>query len=419
MAVRRSRSLGSHLAHLEVRVPSPSVEATGPRTEDEWLAAFEELGRDGYFDPEPEFPEALELFRDALAAAHASADPPFDPPLAFEPHHASPYQRLSNWRTGSRFPDLGPHRRHRGLGRLAAVERAGPDVLDHQGHRVGPAERPGVRRQQCVEPLAGIVPPTNSSLTGLAVGSGIGSSPGRNTSGSIPGGTSAIRSSGTPLATYARSTLREYAHTSSTVERIGSTHARGTRPYSHGWYSTSGPGPAGTDRSGGNRCRTVATPGGAAAPTRAASSGGSGSGVAPATRRRPGSTATACPRRSNSAHAPRLPAASAWAAATSPSHATATRGVSAVATAPAPSRLNRNATCLPSTRYTGSGRASSATTRSTPTHGRGLSAQGGRGVGGSVAGGEVGRGQRHEPGPRHAGAATPSLPTPSGSGRPA
>jgi hypothetical protein len=104
MPVQRSRSLGTWLANLEARAPTPSIEATGPRTEDEWLAAFEEMGRDGCFDPEPEFPKALARFHDALAAARASTDPPFDPPPEFELHHPSPYQRLSNWRTGGRFP---------------------------------------------------------------------------------------------------------------------------------------------------------------------------------------------------------------------------------------------------------------------------------------------------------------------------
>ncbi|VTU02531.1 unnamed protein product [Gemmataceae bacterium] len=106
MGVQRSRSLGSRLAHLEARVPTPSFEAAGPRTEDEWLVAFEEMGRDGSFAPEPEFPEALARFRDALAAARASTDPPFDPPPEFEPGHPSPHQRQLNWRTGGRFPDL-------------------------------------------------------------------------------------------------------------------------------------------------------------------------------------------------------------------------------------------------------------------------------------------------------------------------
>jgi methylmalonyl-CoA mutase cobalamin-binding subunit len=88
---QRGRSLGSGLAHLEARVPAPSIEAAGPRTEDERRAAFEDMGRDGFFAPEPEFPEALSRFRKALAAARASADPPFDPPTEFQPGHPSPH----------------------------------------------------------------------------------------------------------------------------------------------------------------------------------------------------------------------------------------------------------------------------------------------------------------------------------------
>ncbi|WP_439620681.1 hypothetical protein [Gemmata sp.] len=41
-------------------MPAASINAVGPRMEDEWLAAFEELGRAGFFAPEPEFPEALD-----------------------------------------------------------------------------------------------------------------------------------------------------------------------------------------------------------------------------------------------------------------------------------------------------------------------------------------------------------------------
>ncbi|WP_439630635.1 hypothetical protein [Gemmata sp.] len=87
MAMQRGKCLGTRLAHLEARVPAPSIEVTGPRTEDEWLAAFGDMGRDGFFAPEPEFPEALALFHDAVAAGPRLGRPaPGVEPCAPSPH---------------------------------------------------------------------------------------------------------------------------------------------------------------------------------------------------------------------------------------------------------------------------------------------------------------------------------------------
>jgi hypothetical protein len=44
-----------------------------PQTGAEWLAAFEELGRQGYFIAESDFPVALEAFRTAVAASGPDA----------------------------------------------------------------------------------------------------------------------------------------------------------------------------------------------------------------------------------------------------------------------------------------------------------------------------------------------------------
>ena len=57
------------------------------------------------FEAEPDFRPALGLFRAALARAHASADPPFDPPLDFQPREAF-HRRRASWRTPDRFPEL-------------------------------------------------------------------------------------------------------------------------------------------------------------------------------------------------------------------------------------------------------------------------------------------------------------------------
>jgi hypothetical protein len=78
------------------------------RTHEEWLAEYEGLGREGYFDTEPDFPKALAFYRDALRRAKAKADPPWDPPAAFMPHLADlPDLRVEVWwRDSSRFPEV-------------------------------------------------------------------------------------------------------------------------------------------------------------------------------------------------------------------------------------------------------------------------------------------------------------------------
>ncbi len=76
-------------------------------TEEEWLTLFEEWGRQGYFDREPEFPIALACYRDALQRAAVQADPPFDPPVDFMLHLIDlPDLRLLNWRDTTRFPEV-------------------------------------------------------------------------------------------------------------------------------------------------------------------------------------------------------------------------------------------------------------------------------------------------------------------------
>src|SRR5437868_4753831 len=67
---------------------------------------FEGLGRDGVFDAEPDFPVALAFYRDALRQAHASIDPPFDPPAGFRSDVQFPHARLQCWRTPDRFPHV-------------------------------------------------------------------------------------------------------------------------------------------------------------------------------------------------------------------------------------------------------------------------------------------------------------------------
>jgi hypothetical protein len=74
-------------------------------SEEQWLEEFAAWGRQGLFAAEPDFPRALEEYRQALAAAQAQADPPWLPPDDFLPGLADlPHLRLGNWRDRTRFP---------------------------------------------------------------------------------------------------------------------------------------------------------------------------------------------------------------------------------------------------------------------------------------------------------------------------
>jgi hypothetical protein len=51
---------------LAKRLRQPLPRSPAPKTAEEWLAAFEELGRSGEFDGEPDFPKALAFYQDAV-----------------------------------------------------------------------------------------------------------------------------------------------------------------------------------------------------------------------------------------------------------------------------------------------------------------------------------------------------------------
>jgi hypothetical protein len=74
-------------------------------TEEEWLDHFAELGRQGFFAGEADFPVALSFYRNALAKAAAQTDPPWNPPDDFLPN-SDHFLRLVNWRNSQRFPDV-------------------------------------------------------------------------------------------------------------------------------------------------------------------------------------------------------------------------------------------------------------------------------------------------------------------------
>jgi hypothetical protein len=68
-------SINARLNNIEKRLGILRRDAGpfDPQTGAEWLAAFEELGRQGYFDGEPDFPVALEAFRKAVAESGPDA----------------------------------------------------------------------------------------------------------------------------------------------------------------------------------------------------------------------------------------------------------------------------------------------------------------------------------------------------------
>jgi hypothetical protein len=66
-ALLPKKSLGHRLAHLETQMRTASPVPEEPRDEDGWLAVFEELGRDGFFKAEPDFPVALAFYAAVLA----------------------------------------------------------------------------------------------------------------------------------------------------------------------------------------------------------------------------------------------------------------------------------------------------------------------------------------------------------------
>ncbi len=101
---RRIERQGLHLARLEN--DRDSEEEFIP-DDDWWLSIYEEQGRNGFFKDEPDFPIALEHYRDALARARASLEPPLDPPHEFLPNNQMRRQLWRmNWPNGPHFKEL-------------------------------------------------------------------------------------------------------------------------------------------------------------------------------------------------------------------------------------------------------------------------------------------------------------------------
>jgi hypothetical protein len=93
-------SLRSRLARIEglLTLPEPELQDEEGICEEEWLAHYRLYGQKGAFKNEPDFPQALREFEEAIA--QAKRDPANLPPPDFMPH-AQEVRRRRYWREGS------------------------------------------------------------------------------------------------------------------------------------------------------------------------------------------------------------------------------------------------------------------------------------------------------------------------------
>ncbi len=97
----RLRTLGRRLQKLESTAQS-TAQLSLEWLDEDWLQHFALLGTPDGLCREPDYPKALDLYRQAIEAAKAQVDPNFDPPPAFLPgrdHHT----RFRQWRDRPRF----------------------------------------------------------------------------------------------------------------------------------------------------------------------------------------------------------------------------------------------------------------------------------------------------------------------------
>src|SRR5512140_2142864 len=90
-------TLKSRLARLEglLTPPEPELQDEEDISEEEWLAHFRLYGKKGWFNHEPDFPQALREYEEAIA--EAKSDPAHLPPPEFMPH-AQEVRRRRDWR---------------------------------------------------------------------------------------------------------------------------------------------------------------------------------------------------------------------------------------------------------------------------------------------------------------------------------
>jgi hypothetical protein len=121
----------ARLGQLEARQRPREHRGRIPLCDEEWLESFEQAGKSGYFDNEPDFPDALAYYKQAIFDA-ARADPDYYPVDDFMPDLPEG-KRRAEWRRG--------RRRHPGLD---AAFFWMDEICERVNIRTGLSKDPGV-----------------------------------------------------------------------------------------------------------------------------------------------------------------------------------------------------------------------------------------------------------------------------------
>ncbi len=83
----------------------PAWQAQRSWVAEEWLGYYEDLGEEGHFAGEPDFPEALAQYQALLERLAAQPDPPFYPPDDYLVGQELG-ERIARWRSRYNYPGL-------------------------------------------------------------------------------------------------------------------------------------------------------------------------------------------------------------------------------------------------------------------------------------------------------------------------
>ena len=93
------------VSKLEIWMQSAVAEVDRRHTDQEWVQHFLLYAKQGLYDHEPDFPQALKEFQDAIQQAKDDPSQHYFPPPDFMPQAAEPY-RITTWQEGRRYPAI-------------------------------------------------------------------------------------------------------------------------------------------------------------------------------------------------------------------------------------------------------------------------------------------------------------------------